>query len=68
MSKLKVQMKSKVQISKSPPSPERLPTVRILWQAGLRASRLCQKGERLSPPFGKGRLGGIFQSDFKQLN
>ena len=30
--------------------------------------RLCQKGEKLSPPFGKGRLGGILQGNFKQLN
>jgi hypothetical protein len=26
------------------------------------------KGGDLSPPFGKGRLGGILQGDFKQLN
>jgi hypothetical protein len=26
------------------------------------------KGGDLSPPFGKGRLGGILEGDFKQLN
>jgi hypothetical protein len=26
------------------------------------------KGGKVSPPFGKGRLGGILQDDFKQLN
>jgi len=40
-----------------------------LWKIDLiPLSPPLSKGGDLSPPFGKGRLGGILQGDFKQLN